>query len=152
MADPFEKELETLVARYARDLTREITSIILRRLGVSSAGASASSHGRAPRRAKAEAKPARTQKPTEAPRRRGRPSAEDKTAAEEKVARVLGAGKGVSVGELEKALGLSRGAVAGAIKTLKQEGRAFMGGNRRFARYAATQAAADQASKAARGV
>lgn len=52
----------------------------------------------------------------------------------------------MSVGEIEREVELSKSLITSALKTLKQEGRVFMGGTKRFARYAATQAAADQAS------
>ena len=64
---------------------------------------------------------------------------------------MIAARDSMSVGEIEHETGLARGLIASALKALKQEGRVFMGGTKRFARYAATQAAADQASLDARG-
>jgi DNA-binding transcriptional regulator GbsR (MarR family) len=63
----------------------------------------------------------------------------------------VGSSNGLSVGEIERASGLSRASVASALKQLKEQGRTFMGGTKRFARYAPTQAAADRASVDARG-
>ena len=56
-----------------------------------------------------------------------------------------------SAGEIERRSALSRAVVAGALKALKDEGRLFMGGTKRFARYATSQATADKASRDARG-
>lgn len=149
MADPFERELEELVRRYSQELTREITAIILRRLGVSAepARSRAAPATRAPRAAARAAEPTRAKPET----RRKRASAEQRTAAVDEVARVVEASRGLSVGEIERSSGLPRAAVAAALKKLKDEGRVFMGGTRRFARYASTQAQADRASLDARG-
>jgi DNA-binding transcriptional regulator GbsR (MarR family) len=56
----------------------------------------------------------------------------------------------MGLGEIERATKLSRSALTSALKALKEEGRVFMGGTRRFARYATSQAAADRASLDAR--
>jgi biotin operon repressor len=63
----------------------------------------------------------------------------------------VAASSGLSASELEKKTGLGRAALTAALKALKDDGRVFMGGNRRFARYATSQAAADRASADARG-
>lgn len=68
----------------------------------------------------------------------------------DKVLRVVSARDGVAVGDVVKATNLDRGPVAAALKALKEEGRIHMGGTRRFARYATSQASADRASEAAR--
>ena len=65
-------------------------------------------------------------------------------------ARIVASSSGLGVGEIERQSGLSRSAVGSALKALKDQGRVFMGGTKRFARYATTQAAADQASLEAR--
>ena len=75
---------------------------------------------------------------------------EDRTTVVEKVFRLVAAGSGVAVGDVVKATGLERGPATAALKALKEEGRIFMGGNRRFARYAMTLAAAEKASETAR--
>lgn len=69
----------------------------------------------------------------------------------DKVERIVADNEGLSAGEIERRSDLSRAAVAGALKVLKDEGRLFMGGTKRFARYATSQTAADKASREARG-
>jgi hypothetical protein len=167
MADPFEAELERLVSRFARDLAHEVTALILGRLGIeraesrslvdgrrrsapspaSAAGAGGAS--RAPEKRRAAAPP--RAKPETQVRRRQRPTREQRAATTEQVANAVAARSSMNVGELEHETGLSRTIITSALKTLKQEGRVFMGGTKRFARYAVTQAAADQASLDARG-
>ena len=66
------------------------------------------------------------------------------------VERALSGSGGMGLGEIERATKLSRSALTSALKALKEEGRVFMGGTRRFARYATSQAAADRASLEAR--
>ncbi|MFO0762777.1 MAG: hypothetical protein U0359_40445 [Byssovorax sp.] len=170
MADPFESELQTLISKVARELAHDITRLILRRLGLESAGRSArgkrlgngqvsqalrQAAGKAPapriaagrrRAGKGSASPATTASTT-----RARPSAEERAAAYERVAQVVSAGAGMSVGDIERRTSISRSVVVAALKALKEQGRVFMGGTKRFARYAATQPAADKASADARG-
>ncbi|MEO7328808.1 MAG: hypothetical protein ABI193_09540, partial [Minicystis sp.] len=81
---------------------------------------------------------------------RARPSADERAAALDHVAAVVVGASGSSVGEIERQSSLSRGAVIASLKALKEQGRVFMGGTKRFARYAMTQAAADKASVEAR--
>lgn len=164
MADQFEVELQSLVSKVARDLAHDVTRLILRRLGIDGApprtpgkarGVSAGAVSKALRQAakgrskrggagsvkiKARTAPTRT-----------RTTSEERAAILEKVASVVENGDGLSVGEIERASGLSRTAVASALKLLKEQGRTFMGGTKRFARYASSQGAADQASLDARG-
>jgi hypothetical protein len=164
MADQFEVELQSLVSKVARELAQDITRLILRRLGIEGApprtpskgrGVSAGSVSKALRQA-AKGRPRRggsgggRAKARSAPAR-ARTTSEERAAIIEKVAGIVGSGDGLSVGEIERESGLSRAAVASALKLLKEQGRTFMGGTKRFARYAATQAAADQASLDARG-
>ena len=66
------------------------------------------------------------------------------------VERAVSGSSGVSLGDIERQTGISRSILTTALKTLKEEGRIFMGGTRRYARYASTQAAADRASLDAR--
>lgn len=167
MADQFEIELQGLVTKVARDLAQDITRLILRRLGIEGAASRAASGNKA-RRASAgavsktlrQAGKSRPKRPgAPAGKAKGRParppspraSAEERAAIIEKIAGVVEKSEGLSVGEIERESGLSRAAVASALKLLKEQGRAFMGGTKRFARYASTQAAADQASLGARG-
>jgi biotin operon repressor len=166
MAQPFETELEQLAAKFARELTHEVTALILRRLGIEKTGTRSlgGGGGGAPR--SSAAKPARgsassmpkrgvSAKPGKAqaakPSRRTRATLEERAASLNEVERIVAASEGLSAGEIERKSGLSRAAVAGALKALKDEGRLFMGGTKRFARYAMTQAAADKASRDARG-
>jgi hypothetical protein len=161
MADQFEVELQHLVARVAHELAREITSLILRRLGIDEGrvarglgrlrGADLSqvlrqgARGRARRGAGGSAR----LKGTPAPRARA--TTEERAAIVAQVERVVAGMEGLSVGEIERHSGLPRSAVASALKALKDQGRMFMGGTKRFARYATTQEAADRASVEARG-
>jgi len=164
MADQFEVELQSLVSKVARELAHDITRLILRRLGIDAAPRSGSSKGhrvsagavsKALRQA-AKGRPKRGGGGRAAPRGRAAPararkSSEERAAIIEKVAGVVESSDGLSVGEIERESGLSRAAVASALKQLKEQGRTFMGGTKRFARYASTQAAADKASVDARG-
>ena len=164
MADQFEVELQSLVSKVARDLAQEVTRLILRRLGIDGAPPRAPSKGRgvsagsvskalrqaAKGRAKRGGAASGKLKARSAPART-RTTSEERAAIVEKVALVVDSSEGLSVGEIERESGLSRTAVASALKLLKEQGRTFMGGTKRFARYASTQAAADQASLDARG-
>jgi uncharacterized protein with PhoU and TrkA domain len=58
--------------------------------------------------------------------------------------------RGLSSGELAQIVGIEKGKVSRILKRLVAEGKAFKGGDRRFARYATTQKLADDASLAAR--
>lgn len=163
MADQFEVELQTLVAKVARELAHDITRLILKRLGIEgtlrvprgdkrlAAGAVSKAlrqveKGRARRPA-----PARGREKAAPPPPRQRPSAEERAEASERIAMVVEGASGLSVGEIERQSGLPRGVVLSSLKALKEQGRLFMGGTKRFARYALTQAAADKASVEARG-
>ncbi|MEJ7730133.1 MAG: hypothetical protein WKG00_13045 [Polyangiaceae bacterium] len=171
MLEPFETELSRLVDDVVRDLTREITALILRRLGVEAPGPAArvalgGGAGSAPR---GPGRPAGRTAPPPSPRaasstaarspgggspgpgRRARSTSEDKAVTLAQVESALAASSGLSASELEKKTGLGRAALTAALKALKDDGRVFMGGNRRFARYATSQAVADRASADARG-
>lgn len=177
MALSFEAEVEALAAKFARELTEQVTALILRRLGIekpasrpgpsvhrlaapsaSAAPRAASSPARAPssrapeartRRAQAPAKP--TKSAPEQPQRRARSTPEERAATASLVERAVAVEGCVSSGDIERKTGLPPAVIATALKILKSEGRIFMGGTKRFARYATTQAAADKASRAARG-
>jgi hypothetical protein len=167
MAHPFENELEELTAKFARELSQEVTALILRRLGIEksasrpSSGGGGSGGGRAaatkPARAAKSKRgsPARSSassaKTAAKPSRRTRATLEERTATLSKVERIVADNEGLSAGEIERRSNLSRAAVAAALKSLKDDGRLFMGGTKRFARYATTQTAADKASREARG-
>jgi hypothetical protein len=168
MAHPFETELEELAAKFARDLSHEVTALILRRLGIEKGGGRSASIDRgggggggrlsAAKAARGAAKPKRgagkaqaAKAPAAKPSRRTRATLEERTATLDKVERIVTDNEGLSAGEIERRSNLSRAAVAGALKALKDEGRLFMGGTKRFARYATTQGAADKASRDARG-
>jgi hypothetical protein len=160
MSEPFEAELSRLVDDVVRDLTREITALILRRLGVEAPGTAtraalgrgAAAAPRGPVRGTARPAPP-PRRPAAAPRpaRRARSTSEDKAVTLAQVESAVAASSGLSASELEKKTGLGRAALTAALKALKDDGRVFMGGNRRFARYATSQAAADRASADARG-
>lgn len=165
MADQFEVELQNLVSKVARELAHDITRLILRRLGIDGAPRSgptnkgsrvtAGAVSKALRQA-AKSRPKRAGAGSARPRGRAAPArsrttSEQRAAIVEQVAAVVARADGLSVGEIERESGLSRAAVASALKQLKEQGRAFMGGTKRFARYASTQAAADKASVEARG-
>jgi DNA-binding transcriptional ArsR family regulator len=166
MAQPFDAELEELVSKFARDLADQIRTLILRRLGIERAPAATPARAavvRGPRqqpqpppsvRGGGAKRPASTKAATKGPvserRGRARPTNEERAAAIERIARIVGNSGGLSVGEIERQSGLSRSVVGSALKALKDQGRVFMGGTKRFARYATTQQAADQASLEAR--
>ena len=158
MSEPFEAELSRLVDDVVRDLTREITALILRRLGVdapataarSALGGGATTRAPARRTAPPPARRAPAAAPAK-PGRRPRSTSEDKAVTLAQVESALAASNGLSASDLEKKTGLGRAALTAALKALKDDGRVYMGGNRRFARYATTQAAADRASADARG-
>lgn len=149
MSEAFEQELEELVGRYARELSRDITAIILRRLGVT-AGSTAGV-ARAKSTLAAVSAPQRRPAKKAGGGRAPRATADQMSGRLDRVLRIVQEAKSVSMGDLESRSGLSRPAVAAVIKQLKAENRVFMGGERRFARYATTQAAADRASEDARG-
>jgi hypothetical protein len=154
MANSFEAELEALVSKCARDLAEEVTALILGRLGIerdaarglsSRSGRPAAVRIPPPRRASPPSRPRNG-----APRKRTRSSSEQRAASLDQVAKIVSASGGLSVSEIERQAGLSRTAVGAALKALKDDKRDFMGGTKRFARYAASQAAADKASLDAR--
>lgn len=150
MTQAFENELEQIVGQYARELTREITAVILRRLGVDSTPApsrtvtraAAPAHAAAPSAPRASAAP----KAKGGSRRRARATSDQMSERIDRVARIVRESKGISITVIADKTGLSHPAAAAALKALKEEKRVFMGGTRRFARYAATQADADRAS------
>jgi hypothetical protein len=152
MVQSFDAELEQLVSKMARDLAREITALILKRLGIAGSrglgesppGASkaAGRRGRGTRRAGAAGDGRDAT--------RVRSTAEQRARVVEQVERVIAGSNGLSLGEIEKKAALRRSSVAAALKALKDQGRTFMGGTKRFARYASTQAQADRASLEAR--
>jgi len=166
MSGPFDKELESIANAhtqdFARKLAHEVASLVLRRLGLESNALEAQSPSPpkkkiAPPPAKAapvkpppaKAAPAKAA----APAKKAAPAREsngDRTTVVERVLRVVSSREGVAVADVVKSTGLERAPVAAALKALKEERRIFMGGNRRFARYAMTPAAAEQASQAAR--
>jgi hypothetical protein len=147
MADAFEDEIEQLVARVTGELAREITTLILRRLGIAGGQPSAVIASRPKRRGPA---PKTTAPVKRAASKRSRASAGEMAERADKVARVIEQGDGVSVSDIEKKTKLDRVAVQAAIRVLRDQGRIFMGGQKRFARYAGSQKAADAASEAAK--
>lgn len=160
MSGLFDKELESIVNQHSQDFSRklaqEVSALILRKLGIDqgalSSPRSSSGAGRPGRKkgaAKAAPAPKATpaKKATRAPRKRA--SGEDRNAVLEKVYRAIASHEGMAVSEVIKATNLSRGAVTAALKNLKEQRRIFMGGTRRFARYANSQQLADRASEAA---
>jgi ribosomal protein S25 len=156
MADAFEREIEELVSRVAGVLARDIAGLILRRLGIENGeahgwvqpAAPAKRRGRpAAAAAPASVKPARAKRGG----KRTRASSGEMADRVERVAKVIDQSEGVSSSDIEKKAKLSRNVVQAAIRTLREEGRIFMGGTKRFARYASTQKQADSASVAAHG-
>jgi hypothetical protein len=166
MAQPFETELEELAAKFARELKDEVTALILRRLGIEkSASRPAATSARpvqskpsralaAPKRAAAAASASKgriAKAPPTKPSRRTRATPEERAQSLTSVERVVAGSDGLSAGEIERKSGLPGPVVASALKALKSEKRIFMGGTKRFARYATSQSAADKASRDARG-
>ena len=165
MSGPFDKELESIAAAhthdFARKLAHEVANLILRRLGIEASAMAADAAPAAPAKKKAAPAAKSAPKAAPAPAAKAAPSkkaapaaksdsAEDRASVVEKVFRLVQGRDGVAVGDVVKATGLARGPATAALKALKQEGRIYMGGSRRFARYAMTQAAADKASESAR--
>lgn len=173
MSGPFDKDLELIATQHTQDFARklafEVQNLILRKLGIAQGSAAAALFDDPPARstpaapasrpaparkkqavkpATAPVKPAAAKKTPAPPKKRA--NGEDRATALDKVFRVVQGREGVAVSDIVKATNLERGPVAAALKTLKEEGRIFMGGNRRFARYAMNQAAADRASETAR--
>jgi hypothetical protein len=179
MSGPFDKELESIANQHTQDFARklayEVQNLILRKLGIEPGAAAAlrsasptvpsASRSSAPRKkvvqapaavpakaapaaAPAKAAPAAKKVAPAAPKKRA--NGEDKASTLDKVFRIVQGRDGVAVSDIVKATSLDRGPVAAALKTLKEDGKIFMGGNRRFARYAMSQAAADRASETAR--
>jgi hypothetical protein len=66
------------------------------------------------------------------------------------VEKVVKSSDGLAASEIARAVGVEQNRVATVLKELKQEARIFQGGDRRFARYAASQEAAELASVTAR--
>jgi hypothetical protein len=79
----------------------------------------------------------------------GRRSAADRAKLEQSVLATILASTGVSLGDVAAKLGAPKPQLAATIRALKAEGKIKQGGERRLARYAKTQAAADKASRAA---
>jgi hypothetical protein len=77
-------------------------------------------------------------------------SPDEKASLFEKVEKVVKSSEGLAASEIARAVGVEQNRVATVLKELKHEGRIFQGGDRRFARYAASQDAADLASITAR--
>ena len=169
MAQPFDAELEELVSKFSRELADQIRALILRRLGIerapttrpnssltsrASARSATASAPVSPPSSRAKRAPTRAPATVRAPvserRHASRPTHEERAASIERIARIVANGSGLSVGEIERQSGFTRSAVGSALKALKDQGRIFMGGTKRFARYATTQSAADQASLEAR--
>ncbi len=153
MAEAFESELERLVQRVANELARDITALILRRLGMQgaegpAAGTRALRTGAAAPGRRPVGRPPR--KATKPPARRARATSEERAVMLAEVERAVNGSSGMGLGDLERETGIARSTLANALKALKEEGRIFMGGTRRYARYASTQAAADRASLDAR--
>lgn len=163
MSGPFDKELESIASAhtqdFARKLAHEVANLILRRLGIDQSAVT----DVAPPKKKAPAAPKSAPKAAPAPAAKAAPSkkaapaaaakaapSEDRASVVEKVFRIVQSREGVAVGDVVKATGLARGPATAALKALKQEGRIYMGGSRRFARYAMSQTAAEKASETAR--
>ncbi|MEZ4298841.1 MAG: hypothetical protein R3B70_28075 [Polyangiaceae bacterium] len=165
MSGPFDKELEAIANQhtldFARKLAHEVSNLILRKLGLpqgaAASRAAAASNGR-PSKKKPGSKPgsasaksgAGAAKKVASAAQKKRVDGEDRKIIAEKVFRVVSTREGVAVADIVKATSLDRGPVAAALKSLKEEGRIYMGGSRRFARYAMSQEAANQASEVAR--
>jgi hypothetical protein len=160
MSGPFDKELESIANAhtqdFARKLAQEVAKLILRKLGIDGAKVAgpakvASASKKKGGKGAAAAGPAKGSPAKKAaPAPKSRPNGEDRAVILDKVFKIVSSREGVAVGEVVKATSLERGPVAAALKTLKEEGKIFMGGDRRFARYAMSQATADRASETAR--
>lgn len=161
MAQPFDAELEELVNKFSRDLAEQIRDLLLRRLGIERASTpkvpakvsiprSGPASSPLTLRSKRGGPRSSTRVPVSERRQTNRASAEEKNQTLDRIARFVGTGEGLSAGEIERGTGFSKAVVSAALKALKEQGRVFMGGTKRFARYAGTQAIADRASEQAR--
>ena len=87
---------------------------------------------------------------TSSPRRRTRATTASRGELLVTVERVVKGASGLSAREVAKAAGVPQPRAASALKVLKKAKRIFQGGERRFARYAASASAAERASLDAR--
>lgn len=147
MADDFQVELEKLVARHARALADDVTTLILGRLGVAARPPRSPVGASAPKGAAKRGEAKGTVAPV---RRRKRSSSGERDDVMGQVAGVVSSSEGVSAGDVERLTRLSRAQVVVALRALKESGRIFMAGEKRLARYGATRAIAERASHAAR--
>lgn len=159
MTQSFDTELEEVTAKFTRELSQAVSALILKRLGIGKSAAravvstqaapKAPSKKAAPAAAKPKAK--RAAKGAGKKAKSGAPRRKRSTEAErlqmlENVYKAVASQQGMAAGEIERATKLSKPIVAAALRTLKEQGKVFMGGTKRFARYATTQEAADSAS------
>ncbi len=93
---------------------------------------------------------ARERKPAEASAEARASANEERRKLLQEVERVVRQGPGLSASEVTRAVNAPQTRVAAALKELKLTQRIFQGGDRRFARYAATAEAAELASRTAR--
>ncbi len=173
MTQSFDTELEEVTAKFTRELSQAVSALILKRLGIgksaaraagaaapspkASKKAAAAATAAAPAAAPAAAKPKgkRAAKGAGKKAKAGAPRRKRSTEAEraqmlDNVHKAVAARQGMAAGEIERATKLSKPIVAAALRTLKEQGKVFMGGTKRFARYATSQEAADSASSDAK--
>jgi len=129
----FRHELRSVVSRFADQLTDEVTSVILRRLGMK--------NGAAPLAAA-------TKRPIAVPSNRSRAPAVA-AAQRDRIASFVTKSKGVSLSEIGRATGISSGALKYSLKLLRRQKKVYMAGDRGTARYAGNQSLADAAHKKA---
>jgi biotin operon repressor len=114
------------------------------RAGDEDEGGGWSSNGSAIRERPASSKP-KVGRAKKAPRA----TAADRAKLEQSVLATILASTGVSLGDVAAKLGAAKPQVAAAIRALKASGKIKQAGERRLARYAKTQTAANKASRAA---
>lgn len=165
MTQSFDTELEEVTAKFTRELSQAVSALILKRLGIGKSAAKAAGATTAAPKASAKkaaaaaaapaapkpkgkrgaAKGAGKKTKTGAPRRKRSTEAE-RLQMLDNVHKAVAAQQGMAAGEIERATKLSKPIVAAALRQLKEQGKVFMGGTKRFARYATSQEAADSAS------
>jgi len=156
METTFEADIRATLERITQRLAREIVAAILGQFGLrSGAGIALAPPPRATERSPRTVKARSTTTPTS---KRARSSASgrsprvyhDAIAAREKLAGVINASSGMSLSEIAKAAGMKRPTLQYSLRSLRQEKRVFMAGDRGYARYAGSVEVAKKAHDAAR--
>jgi hypothetical protein len=128
----FRSELRSVVGRFADQLTDEVATVILKRLGMKNGAVPTAAKGKRPA----------------APQNRSRAPAVA-AAQRDRIASFVTKSKGVSLSDIGRATGITSGALKYSLKLLRKQKKVYMAGDRGTARYAGNQALADAAHKKA---